>query len=555
MQVRPDTLPRALVQNESSISPLLLCSGPAHGWTLLSPEAVREQEARDAASAPPPAAGKAGAKPAAGKAAKPAAKAKAAAPAKGAKPGAAATAADAGPTTVRWQAGRPLLVVVSAVDAVGELDADLDTVVLVEAPAEVQGAGLVSVEGGVAKVPLLCNKSGDMKVVMFDGGFTTMAPAPPLTLAFFGGPAVAVAFVLAEKDVADVEKGILVEKEVSVHVRLVDMHDNVSPEFEEATVEVRLSHGASGGGPIVLAQGEASITVRSEVAGRVEISAAEVKGLPVARNIDTSRVLEVPYGASEASALSLRLAPGTKAVAGELTRLQVYSGDAHGNYAKKAVAGDVAVVAAAPATVERGGAATVVEGEGEVWVRVEEDTARFWLGPGSLPGGLTARHTEENPFVLTLESGGVAQLGLYAASDTPTRVGEAMTVLVRTEDSFGNLCPSSWAGRVMVRCRGAARGAGEVMVMQGEGRLVLQSDVAETVQLSLHDGHDCGALPPMRDVQPTSYLLPPTSHLPPPTSHLPRPTPRLLQACGCRGHTRSCVHTSAPCLPCAPCST
>jgi hypothetical protein len=121
------------------------------------------------------------------------------------------------------------------------------------------------------------------------------------------------------------------------------------------------------------------------------------------------RVLEVPYGASEASALSLRLAPGTKAVAGELTRLQVYSGDpnpnpgpspspnpnppkpnpnppkpnpsppkpkpnpnqvysgdAHGNYAKKAVAGDVAVVAAAPARVERGGAATVVDGEGEV---------------------------------------------------------------------------------------------------------------------------------------------------------------------------------------------
>jgi hypothetical protein len=45
---------------------------------------------------------------------------------------------------------------------------------------------------------------------------------------------------------------------------------------------------------------------------------------------------------------------------------QVYSGDAHGNYAKKAVAGDVAVVAAAPARVERGGAATVVDGEGEV---------------------------------------------------------------------------------------------------------------------------------------------------------------------------------------------
>ena len=53
-----------------------------------------------------------------------------------------------------------------------------------------------------------------MSLVMYDGGFTTMAPAPPLTLAFFGGPAVAVAFVLAEKDAADVEKGVLVEREV-----------------------------------------------------------------------------------------------------------------------------------------------------------------------------------------------------------------------------------------------------------------------------------------------------------------------------------------------------
>ena len=136
---------------------------------------------------------------------------------------------------------------------------------------------------------------------MYDGGFTTMAPAPPLTLAFFGGPAVAVAFVIAEKDAADVEKGVLVEREVSVHVRLVDKHDNVSPEFEEATVEVRISHNASGGGQVQLDKGEASITLRSEVAARVEISAAEVKvgggGLPAGRTIDTSRVLEVPYAA------------------------------------------------------------------------------------------------------------------------------------------------------------------------------------------------------------------------------------------------------------------
>ena len=88
---------------------------------------------------------------------------------------------------------------------------------------------------------------------------------------------------------------------MSVHVRLVDEHDNVSAEFEEATVEVRTSHGASGGGLIHLDKGEASITLRSEVAARVEISAAEVKvgggGLPAGRTIDTSRVLEVPYAA------------------------------------------------------------------------------------------------------------------------------------------------------------------------------------------------------------------------------------------------------------------
>jgi hypothetical protein len=49
-----------------------------------------------------------------------------------------------------------------------------------------------------------------------------------------------------------------------------------------------------------------------------------------------------------------------------------------------------------------------------VWVRVEEDTARFWIGAGALPGGMVARHTEESPFLLKLESGGVAQLGLCA---------------------------------------------------------------------------------------------------------------------------------------------
>ena len=72
-------------------------------------------------------------------------------------------------------------------------------------------------------MPLLCNRSGEVSLVMYDGGFTTMAPAPPLTLAFFGGPAVAVAFVIAEKDAADVEKGVLVEREVSVHVRTLTL--------------------------------------------------------------------------------------------------------------------------------------------------------------------------------------------------------------------------------------------------------------------------------------------------------------------------------------------
>ena len=80
-----------------------------------------------------------------------------------------------------------------------------------------------------------------------------------------------------------------------MHVRLVDKHDNVSPEFEEATVEVRISHNASGGGLVQLDKGEASITLRSEIAARVEISAAEVKvgarGLPPALPAASTRPL------------------------------------------------------------------------------------------------------------------------------------------------------------------------------------------------------------------------------------------------------------------------
>ena len=56
----------------------------------------------------------------------------------------------------------------------------------------------------------------------------------------------------------------------------------------------------------------------------------------------------------------------------------------------------------------------MVDGEGEVWARVEEDTARFWIGAGSLPGGLAARHTEESPFVLKLESAAHQAAGLGA---------------------------------------------------------------------------------------------------------------------------------------------
>ena len=81
-----------------------------------------------------------------------------------------------------------------------------------------------------------------------------MTPAPPLTISFFGGAAAAVAFSVADKDQPEVDKGVTVDRDVQVLVRLVDRHGNISPEFDQATVEVILSHGASGGGVVTLAQ-------------------------------------------------------------------------------------------------------------------------------------------------------------------------------------------------------------------------------------------------------------------------------------------------------------
>ena len=61
-------------------------------------------------------------------------------------------------------------------------------------------------------------------------------------------------------------------------VRLVDVHGNVSPEFDEATVEVHLSHSATSDSPqpIALLHGEASFNLRSQSAERVEVSAGQV---------------------------------------------------------------------------------------------------------------------------------------------------------------------------------------------------------------------------------------------------------------------------------------
>ena len=74
----------------------------------------------------------------------------------------------------------------------------------------------------------------------------------------------------------------------------------------------------------------------------------------------------------------------------------------------------------------------------------------FYLLPGNMPQGLTALHTEQNPFELRFEAGDVRQLGLYAGSTEPTVVGQPMTVYVRTEDQWGNrtTVPNQYAGRV-----------------------------------------------------------------------------------------------------------
>ena len=530
MQIRGETLPRSLAMNESSISPLLFTSGPAAKWSLKAPQADKEIEEKAAAEAAAAAAakgakggaaaGKAGAKGgAAAKKGAAAAKGGAAA-AKGGKAG--AGAAD-GPSETRWQAGRRLTVVASAKDATDELDSDLDTVVLLEGPEDVEGCGLVRVVAGKAEVPLMCTRSGPVTLMMYDGGFSSMAPPQPLTVEFFGGPATSVTFAIATDDKAPLVAAAaaaparggkpgaaaagggagakdggppmtLAGKEVKVWVRLVDQHGNTSPEVAEAVVDVRCSHDATGGGLVQLADGEGSIMLCSQVAGRVEVSAAGVEGSP--RALDLSRRLLVPFGSGDPSTVAIRLSPTAKALAGELTRLQVFAADAHGNPAPKSVGGEVVVAARPPATVERGGAVTIVDGEGEVWVRSEDDVSMFYLLPGTMPQGLTALHTEQNPFELRCEAGAVRQLGLYAGSAAPTVVGAPMTVHVRTEDQWGNAttAPNRWAGRVLVRCSGRARGAGEVEVelRDGAGSLQLESDYNETIQLSLHDVADCG---------------------------------------------------------------
>ena len=105
----------------------------------------------------------------------------------------------------------------------------------------------------------------------------------------------------------------------------------------------------------------------------------------------------------------------------------------------------------------------MVDGEGEVWVRVEEDSARFWIGAGALPGGLAPRHTEATPFLLQLESAGVAQLGLYAHSilrrtPTPDPTPQPLTVsvtLTLTVSLTLTLTPDQvrWLGRAPPRGR------------------------------------------------------------------------------------------------------
>ena len=150
------------------------------------------------------------------------------------------------------------------------------------------------------------------------------------------------------------------------------------------------------------------------------------------------------------------------------------------------------------ATVEREELeAALVDGVGEVWVRGESSTvpSKYWveLAPNSTfleyAGGPAVaapdvRNDEDTPFGLLFEPSEVAALGLRLEKPgVKTPVGDAMVVRVVAEDAYGNE-RDGWFGTASVVCRGEARGGGDVLVENGEGRVEFFSQRAEEIQVS-----------------------------------------------------------------------
>jgi hypothetical protein len=145
------------------------------------------------------------------------------------------------------------------------------------------------------------------------------------------------------------------------------------------------------------------------------------------------------------------------------------------------------------ANIERNGVVSVVDGEGMLWVTstVATRTVPFWLlgepNFGAASSNVEYWHTREKPYFLQFEPSTTAQIGLAPAHNDTVRVGEALVIVVRTEDEYGN--PTrGWSGTVSVLCEGKARGAGLTKIVDGSGQCELRSNVAETIRLSVDVG-------------------------------------------------------------------
>ena len=268
-------------------------------------------------------------------------------------------------------------------------------------------------------------------------------------------------------------------------------------------VELAATHEATWGDePVRLEGGVAQIVLVSEMAGLVTLSCLRVTGdrAELFTEDGLGHTAQIKYAPGAAACVQLSLLPdGPPRIAGQRTKLLVTVADKNGNPVESSnLASDLRVVAGAVgnATVERGGSCSIADGTGEVWVTSEtaKEPTQFYLtstAAGGTIGGLVIRHTEEEPFEAMWQAGPVAQFGLYMPSSDPVHVGgERMEVGVRTEDAFGNP-RGGFDGKILVISHARhvrfPQGHGKVQLLDGDGRLDLESDVAGPFELSLQD--------------------------------------------------------------------